>query len=57
MTADNFDNLPLGLQSLRPFQFYTVELVGGRRFEVGSPTAMVVRGRLAVFLSPGGVPV
>lgn len=57
MTAENFDQLLNGLRTSQPFQVFTVELVGGRRFEVDHSGAMVVRDGVAVFLAPGGVPV
>jgi len=57
MTAENFDNVLTGLQQVRPFRFFTVELKSGERFEVDGPNAMVVRDGVAVFLAPGGVPV
>jgi hypothetical protein len=57
MTADNFDRVLQGLKQITPFQVFTVELIGGRRFEVDHPGALVVRDGVAVFLAPGGVPI
>jgi hypothetical protein len=57
MTAENFNNVLGGLQKLRPFRVFTVELHGGHRFEVDHPEAIVVRDGVAVFLAPGGVPI
>lgn len=57
MTAENFDGVLRGLQQVQPFRVFTVELLGGRRFEVDRPGALVVRDGVAVFLAPGGVPV
>jgi hypothetical protein len=57
MTADNFTNTLDGLCQRQPFRVFTVELHGGRRFEVDHPRALVVRDGVAVFLAPGGVPV
>ena len=57
MTADNFDSVLAGLTQRRPFRVFTVELHGGKRFEVHHPGALVVRDGVAVFLAPGGVPV
>ena len=57
MTVEHFDELFTGLNGRSPFQPFTVELVGGHRFEVDHPQAMVVRDGVAVFLKPGGVPV
>ena len=57
MTADNFDQVLQGLRERTPFQVFTVELNGGRRFEVDHPGALVVRDGVAVFVAPGGVPI
>ena len=57
MTADNFASILEGLRQLQPFRVFTVELHGGRRFEVDHPGALVVRDGVAVFLAPGGVPI
>jgi hypothetical protein len=57
MTADNFDTVLESLRQLQPFRVFTVELQGGRRFEVDHPGALVVRDGVAVFLAPGGVPI
>jgi hypothetical protein len=57
MTADNFTSVLEGLRQLQPFHVFTVELHGGRRFEVDHPGALVVRDGVAVFLAPGGVPI
>ncbi len=57
MTAGNFTSLLEGLRQRQPFRVFTVELHGGRRFEVDHPGALVVRDGVAVFLAPGGVPI
>jgi hypothetical protein len=57
MTSDNFANVLEGLKQRQPFHVFTVELLGGRRFEVDHPGALVVRDGVAVFLAPGGVPI
>ena len=57
MTADNFDSVLEALRELNPFRVFTVELNGGKRFEVDHPGALVVRDGVAVFLAPGGRPV
>lgn len=57
MTADNFQRLLDALANRSPFQPFTVELVGGRRFEVDRARAMVVRDGVAVYIAPGGVPI
>jgi hypothetical protein len=56
MTAENFANVLEGLKQRQPFPVFTVELHGGRRFEV-APRALVVRDGVAVFIAPGGVPI
>jgi hypothetical protein len=55
MTADNFDRVLDALRQLQPYRVFTVELHGGRRFEVDHPGALVVRDGVAVFLAPGGI--
>jgi hypothetical protein len=57
MTADNFDRGLQALLDIQPFHVFTVELHGGRRFEVDHARAIVVRDGVAVFLAPGGVPI
>jgi hypothetical protein len=57
MTADNFDHVLNTLAEIRPFRVFTVELNGGKRFEVDHPRALVVREGVAVFIAPGGVPI
>jgi hypothetical protein len=57
MTAENFESILEGFRQLQPFRVITVELHGGRRFEVDHPGALVVRDGVAVFLAPGGVPI
>jgi len=57
MTQEHFDQLFAALNDRAPFHSFTVELVGGSRFEVDHPRAMVVRDGAAVYLRPGSVPV
>jgi len=57
MTAENFERVLDALAQRTPFRVFTVELVGGRRFEVDHPRALVVRDGVAVFIAPGGVPI
>jgi hypothetical protein len=57
MTADNFDQLLNTLADRNPFRPFTVELVGGRRFEVDYPRALINRDGVAVFIAPGGIPI
>jgi hypothetical protein len=45
------------LRQMPPFRAFTVELHGGRRFEVDQAGALVVRDGVAVFLAPRGVPI
>jgi hypothetical protein len=57
MTVENFDRVLEGLKQRTPFEVFTVELHGGRRFEVDHSGALVVRDGVAVFIAPGGVPI
>lgn len=57
MAPDTFDQLFNELCDRTPFRVFTMELNGGRRFDVDHPRAMVIRQGVAVFLAPGGVPV
>jgi hypothetical protein len=57
MTADHFYSILEELALRQPFQIFSVELHGGRQFEVDHPRALVVRDGVAVFLAPGGVPI
>ena len=57
MTEEHFERVLDGLRQLQPFRVFTVELNGGKRFEVDHPGALVVRDGVAVFIAPGGVPI
>jgi hypothetical protein len=57
MTSEHCDQLFVALMNREKFHPFSVKLAGGRQFEVGHPSAMVVRDGVAVFLKPGGVPV
>lgn len=57
MTAENFTSVLEGLRTRQPFTVFTVELHGGRRFEVDHAGALVVRDGVAVFIALGGVPI
>jgi hypothetical protein len=57
MTSDNFQQLLDALVARAPFRPFTVELAGGRRFEVDHARALVQRDGVAVFLAPGGIPI
>ena len=54
MTRENFDEVLTTLLDKKPFQIFTIELHGGRKFEVDSPRAVVLRNGKAAFLAPGG---
>jgi hypothetical protein len=57
MTSEHFDELRVALTGREKSHPFTVELVGGRQFEVDHPAATVVRDGVAVYLKPGGIPV
>lgn len=57
MTSENFQRLLEALVTRTPFHPFTVELLGGRRFEVDHARAMVMRDGVAVYIAPGGVPI
>jgi hypothetical protein len=57
MTAEHFQQRLNTLVTRAPFRPFTVELAGGRRFEVDYPRALVNRDGVAVFLLSGGVPI
>jgi hypothetical protein len=57
MTSDNVHQLLEALVKRMPFRPFTVELAGGRRFEVDHARALVERDGVAVYLAPGGVPI
>ena len=57
MTADHFQQSLDALANRNPLQPFTVELIGGRRFEIDHARALVNRGGVAVFVAPGGVPI
>ena len=56
MESENFDRSLRAFQRRRPFQVFTVELVSGETMQVDHPEALVVRGGVAVYISPTGVP-
>lgn len=57
MTEEHFDNFLIALLDRTPFRPFTVELIGGDRFEVDQPRATVVRDGVAIYVRPGGIPV
>ncbi len=56
MTQDNFMAVLERLRTTQPFRVFTVELIGGHRFEIDHPGALIARDGVAVFLAPGGAP-
>ena len=54
MTAEKFDRTLRTLQELRPVRPVTVELHGGRQFDVDDPRMIAYRDGVAVYLAPGG---
>jgi hypothetical protein len=57
MTPENFERTIGELHARSPFRPFTVVLNSGRQFEVDHPGALVHRGGVAVFISPGGAPI
>jgi hypothetical protein len=57
VTAENFDHLLEAMLSQDPFRIFTIELHGGRRFEIDHPRATVYRNGTAIFIASGGVPI
>ena len=58
MTAESFDDAIRTLKSRQPYQPFVIELNGGERVEIDHPRVIVQReSGVAVFLSPGGVPI
>lgn len=56
MTTEHFQTTVRAFQKRSPFQPYFVELVSGDRVRIDHPEALVIRGGVAVFLSPDGAP-
>jgi hypothetical protein len=56
MTVENFQNIFDLLRRRQPFRVFTVELHGGKRFEIDHPEAMSFRDGVGVFIAPGGIP-
>ena len=54
MTAEHFQETLDVLMSRQPFKPFTVELIGGQRFEIDHHLSVSARGGHAVFTSPGG---
>jgi hypothetical protein len=57
MSPESFNASIDALLERRPFIVFTVELKTGKRFEIDHPRAVTTRGGVAVFLSPGGIPI
>ena len=55
MSPGNFDATLHMLFNRRPFQIFTVELHGGKRFEIDHPQATVFREGIAAFVAPDPV--
>ena len=56
MTRENFERVLQAFQRRTPFRPFTVEFVSGERVSVDHPEALVLRGGVAVYISPEGVP-
>ena len=57
MTEQHFEQMLHELLGRRPFRVFTIELHGGRRFEIDAPDITALRAGVGVFLSPGGAPI
>jgi hypothetical protein len=57
MTAEHFQTTIRAFQRRTPFKSYVVELVSGDRIRVDHQEALVVRGRVGVFVNAAGAPV
>ena len=57
MTPENFDTVLRTLVERRPYRVVSVELHGGRRFEIDFPNAVVFRDGIGVCVAPGRIPV
>jgi hypothetical protein len=55
MSIDNFTILLNAFIARIPFSPITIELFGGRRYEIDHPDALVVRAGIAVFTAPGSL--
>lgn len=56
MTSEHFDRTLQAYQRRKPFTPFRVRFVSGEHVDVDHPEAIVIRGGVAVYLSPGGVP-
>jgi len=57
MTPEAFDSTLETLLSRVPYKVFSVELHGGRRFEIDLPRVTAFKDGIAVFLAAGGVPI
>ena len=57
MDRDTFDGSIRALKHRTPFRPFTVSMVNGERLEVDHPDVLAVRDGVALFVSPGRVPV
>ena len=57
MDAATFDQTLEAFRGRVPYRPFTVALVNGDRVEIDFPNAIVIRAGVAVYVSPGGVPV
>jgi hypothetical protein len=57
MTIDNFTLILRILTERKPFSAFTLEIFGGRLYEIDHPEAILVRNGIAVFAAPGSLPI
>jgi hypothetical protein len=55
VSSGNFTRLLRAFIGRRPFRAFTIELFGGRHYEIDHPKALVVREGIAVFAAPGSL--
>ena len=56
MTRENFEQALRAFQRRAPFRPFTVQFVSGKRVAVDRPEAPALRGGVAVYISPEGLP-
>ena len=52
MTVENFHQEMNTLLDKRPYTVFTIELHGGKRFEIDFPKAVALKDGVAVYLAP-----
>jgi len=57
MDRDVFAGALRAFKQRTPFRPFTVVTVSGQRHEVDHPDALAMRGGVALFVGPGGIPV